>query len=176
MIDTAVILAGGKGTRIHALFPDRPKPLIPIQGKPILIHQLELLQRYGITTVIISLGHKAKKIQSYLEKHPVSGLIIHYEVEPAPLGTAGAIRQLRSPLPSSFLVLYGDVMINMDLNRLFHFHNAKPALATLVVHPNDHPHDSDLLEHDDTGMITQDRKSTRLNSSHVRTSRMPSSA
>lgn len=147
-MDTAVILAGGKGTRLSALRNDIPKPMMPLLGKPLLQYQIELLKDHGFKTVWLIVNHLYEHIENHFGDGADFGISIQYYVEPKPLGTVGGVKALEKDLDSSFLVLYGDVLMNMDLHRLIKFHESKNAEATLVVHPNDHPYDSDLLDVD----------------------------
>ena len=140
----AIILAGGKGTRLGALTQEMPKPMIEIAGKPILEHQILLCKRYGITQFIFIVNHLHASISSYFGKGEKWGITIDYYIEEMPLGTVGGIKAIESRLTETFIVLYGDVMVNMDLQRLLAFHRSNQSDATLVLHPNDHPYDSDL--------------------------------
>ncbi|MDH7504132.1 MAG: HAD-IIIA family hydrolase [Verrucomicrobiota bacterium] len=149
----AVILAGGKGTRLKERLGELPKPLISIGGRPLLGHHLALCERYGFSDVVLLLGHGAEKIQQYVNEQKQPGLQLRCIVEPRLLGTAGAVVAARERLAERFLVVYGDLMIRMDLDRLWHAHEAMRAYATLVVHPNDHPYDSDLIEVDKEGWV-----------------------
>ncbi|MBC6409634.1 MAG: HAD-IIIA family hydrolase [Ekhidna sp.] len=153
MIKQAVILAGGKGTRLDKLTGQTPKPLIPIGGKTIMEHQLELLKENGIEKVLLTVGHLKEKIKELIGDGSQYGLEVSYFVEDHPLGSAGAFPLLKDRLHEHFFVLYGDVMMAVDLNRIACFHQHKGASATLVVHPNDHPHDSDLVECDSNSLI-----------------------
>lgn len=144
----ALILAGGKGTRLAEVRNDIPKPMMPVLGKPILDYQITMLAEHGFTDVWLIVNHLYHHIQDYFGDGEAHNIRIHYYVEPKPLGTVGGVKALEEHLKEPFLVLYGDVMINMDLDRLIAFHQKKDASATLVVHPNDHPYDSDLLDVD----------------------------
>jgi len=144
----ALILAGGKGTRLSQIRSDIPKPMMPVLGKPILEYQINLLKEHEFTDVWLIVNHLYNHIEEYFGNGENFGINIHYFIEPKPLGTVGGVKALESHLKEPFLVLYGDVMMNMDLNRLIQFHHNKSASATLVVHPNDHPYDSDLLDVD----------------------------
>lgn len=150
----AVILAGGKGTRLGELTRDIPKPMIEIAGKPILLHQIELCKRYGVHTFYFIVNHLYEPIKAYFGDGTALGIQIHYYIEPQPLGTVGGVKAIASQLNETFLVLYGDVMLNMDLDQLYSFHVKKNADVTLVLHPNDHPYDSDLVEMDVESKIT----------------------
>ncbi|MBM3709090.1 MAG: HAD-IIIA family hydrolase [Actinobacteria bacterium] len=151
----AVILAGGRGTRLKALTGSIPKPMIKIGGIPVLEHQINLLKIYGIRKIIICTGYLSDKIENYFGEGKSWGVEIIYSKENTPLGSAGCIKEIEEIAGENFLVLYGDVMINMNLNYLTDFHNEKKACATLVVHPNDHPYDSDLIEIDDNSKILE---------------------
>jgi histidinol-phosphate phosphatase family protein len=144
----AVILAGGKGTRLGPLTKKLPKPMVPIGDMPLLEHQVRWLCRYGLTDIILSTGYHAESIRSYFRNGKDWGVSLSYIEEHQPLGTAGALRQLDTVLTDDFLVLYGDIMLDVNLERLLRFHRQLRGAGTLVVHPNDHPEDSDLVEID----------------------------
>lgn len=150
---TAIILAGGKGTRLSKVSKDIPKPMMPILGKPIVEYQLELLKKHGFDTIWFVVNHMHEQISSYFGDGTKWGININYYIEEHPLGTVGGVKALESELNEAFLVLYGDVMMDMDLSRLIAFHQNKKAKATLVVHPNDHPYDSDLLDVDSNDKV-----------------------
>ncbi len=144
----AVIQAGGKGTRLAGFNRNLPKPMLKIGGIPILEHQIELLKKYEITEIIIIVNYLKEKIIDYFGDGKKRGVSIIYHDEKQPLGTVGGIKDIEGLLTADFLILYGDVMINMDLSRFISFHKAKKSKCTLVLHPNDHPYDSDLVELD----------------------------
>src|SRR5439155_26142088 len=118
----ALILAGGKGTRLKERLGDLPKPLVPIGGKPLLEHQLELLRRHGFTDVLIFVHHQSGLIQSALGDGSRWNVHIRYQIEKEPLGTAGAVLAAFDLLADSLLVLYGDTMVNVDLTRMWNRH------------------------------------------------------
>ncbi len=142
----AVILAGGRGIRLGEVTREIPKPMLPIGNKPLLHHQVDLLVKYGIEDIIILVNYLKDPILQYFGDGKRFGATITYFEESMPLGTVGGIKAIEDRLTSDFLVLYGDVMINMDLSRLLRYHRAKNSQCTLVLHPNDHPYDSDLVE------------------------------
>jgi D,D-heptose 1,7-bisphosphate phosphatase len=150
----AVILAGGQGTRMRTISGDVPKSMLPIGGKPVLVHQIELLKSYGITEIIILVNHLKNSIISFFGNGEKFGVSISYYEEVVPLGTVGGLKAIEDRLKGDFILLYGDVMLDMDIHRLQKFHAAKNSECTLVVHPNDHPYDSDLVEIDNDGKIT----------------------
>lgn len=144
----AVILAGGKGTRLGNLTTSIPKPMVKVAGKPIVQYQVELCAKFGLEEIIFVVNHLGQAIEDHFGDGSKYGIRITYFHEPEPLGTVGGLVEIKDQLTSDFLVLYGDVMMEMDLERLVNFHAQKESEATLVVHPNDHPFDSDLIELD----------------------------
>ena len=137
-------MAGGKGTRIASVRSDVPKPMIQICGKPILEHQIDNLKASGLTDIILVIGYLGDKIKEYFGDGSKFGVNIEYFVEDHPLGTAGALFKMPQ-LTEDFLLLCGDVIIDMDFNRFIAFHKEHKAWASLVAHPNGHPYDSSLL-------------------------------
>jgi histidinol-phosphate phosphatase family protein len=152
----AVIIAGGMGTRIRTVTGDAvPKALLPVAGIPIIHRQFRLLKRYGFSEVLLTAGHLADTLHAgCVPEADRLGLALQIAVEPKALGTGGGLPALRNLLASeSFLVLCGDIAVDMDLERLITFHQRSNADATVVVHPNDHPHTSDLVVVDETNRV-----------------------
>ncbi len=139
-----VIMAGGKGTRIASIKNDVPKPMIEIGGKPILQWQIENLRACGLTDIILVIGHLGEVIQEYFRDGSSFGVSISYFVESTLLGTAGALFKMPQ-LTEDFLLMCGDVVLDVDFNRFIDFHFKKHAWASLMTHPNGHPYDSSLL-------------------------------
>ncbi|SDB76034.1 D,D-heptose 1,7-bisphosphate phosphatase [Bacteroides ovatus] len=137
-------MAGGRGTRIASVANDVPKPMINICGKPILEHQIDNLKACGLTDIILVIGYLGEKIKDYFGDGNRFGVCIEYFIEDHPLGTAGALFKMPQ-LTEDFLLLCGDVIIDVDFNRFIAFHKEKKAWASLVAHPNGHPYDSSLL-------------------------------
>ena len=162
----AVIMAGGKGTRIAQMVSDVPKPMIRLFGKPILQWELECLARNGIRDVTLVIGHLGQFIRDYFGDGSVFGLAIRYYEETEPLGTAGALYRIpwltgqsgqeggtasntagtADDPQQDFLLLNGDTVFDIDLSRFIAFHTERHALASLLTHPNSHPYDSALIE------------------------------
>ncbi len=159
----AVIQAGGKGTRLRELTNDKiPKPLLKINGKPMLEWQIENLIQHGIREVVIIIGHLGEKIQEYFGNGDKWKVKIEYIREERPLGSAGALYFLRNKEKRDFIFIFGDVMFDLDWNRFIDFHEGKNGLATLLVHPNSHPYDSDLVRMDaENRVIGFDYKGSR---------------
>ena len=128
--------------------------MMPVLGKPLLAYQIDLLKAHGFTTVWLIVNHMYEHIESYFSDGKDFGVDIKYYLEEKPLGTVGGVKAIEAQLKEPFLVLYGDVLMDMDLSRLVAFHQNKNADATLVVHPNDHPYDSDLLAVDKEDRVT----------------------
>jgi D,D-heptose 1,7-bisphosphate phosphatase len=130
------------------LAKDIPKPMIRLAGKPLLEYHIEWLRFNGFKEVWLIINHLGNVIEDYFGNGEHFGLYIRYFHEAYPMGTVGGIKALENELKEDFLVLYGDVMLDMDFQRLQNFHLRRGSQATLVVHPNDHPHDSDLVRMD----------------------------
>jgi histidinol-phosphate phosphatase family protein len=150
----AVILAGGKGTRLRERLNGLPKPLININGVPLLERQILLLKKYGFTDVIILVNYEANRIIDFCKSNNNWSLNILCIDDGEPAGTAGAVFKCFDKLDKEFLLMYGDTMLEVDLDRFYSYHEAdKKTEATLFVHPNDHPKDSDLISIDDENYI-----------------------
>ena len=140
-----VIMAGGRGTRISELFPDIPKPMIPVCGIPVLEREISSLKEQGFTDIILTVGYKAESIMQHFGDGSKYGVQIEYFVEKEPLGNAGALFRIKDKLTEDFLLLNADAMFNVDFNRFVKFHKAHNGLVTLFTHPNNHPYDSGLI-------------------------------
>ena len=143
----AVIQAGGKGTRMLSLTQDKiPKPMLLLNHKPMIQWQIENIAEYGITELVIIIGHLGNKVREYFGTGKKFGVRISYIEEDEPLGSAGALYYLNQMYKGyDYLLVFGDVMFQLDWNRMISFHEEKKAEATLLAHPNSHPFDSDLL-------------------------------
>ena len=142
----AVIQAGGLGTRMKEMTHDTiPKPMLKMNGKPMLLWQIEHLRCYNIKKIIIIIGHLGHIIKDYFKEGDDFGVDIDYIYENRPLGSAGSLFYLKDHPASRYLLIYGDVMFDMDIDRWLDFHKKKNSLITTVCHPNGHPYDSDLL-------------------------------
>ena len=158
-----VIMAGGKGTRISSVASDIPKPMIKIEEKPILEHELECLRNQGFTDIIITVSHLGNVIIEYFgDGSGVSpttdepfGVNIEYYYEKDPLGNAGALFRIKDKLTEDFLLLNADAMFDIDFNRFIDFHRKHGGFVTLFTHPNSHPYDSGLIIADSNGAVEQ---------------------
>ena len=154
-IDVAVIMAGGKGSRLLSITNDEiPKPMVPVDGKPLLEYQVEKLKTYGIKKIVMIVGHLGEKIVDHFKDGKDFGVEIDYIFEREPLGTAGAFYYLKDKIDAKdFMFVFGDIFFDMDFDRMEDFHFKNSALTTLLAHPNGHPYDSDLIQTDDTGRV-----------------------
>lgn len=151
-----IIMAGGRGTRIAELFPDIPKPLIPVDGMPILEREIRSLAAQGFEDIILTVGYLADKIISYFGDGSKLGVKIDYFVEKTPLGNAGALFRLQDKIGSEpFLLLNADAAFDVDFRRMVEYHKQKGSLVTLFTHPNSHPYDSGLIIADKEGRVKQ---------------------
>ncbi len=138
-------MAGGKGTRLKSVASDIPKPMMPVSGKPVLEYQIESLKKSGITDVILIVGHLGDVIKDYFGNGEKFNININYITEDKPLGTAGALFYLKEQIDDDFVLVFGDLMLDIDWNRFMDFHRSKSAHITLYGHPNSHPYDSDVI-------------------------------
>lgn len=159
----AVFMAGGRGTRISSIASDIPKPMIKIQGKPILEHEIECLRSQGFTDIIITVSYLGNVIVDYFgDGSGISastgkpfGVKIQYYFEEQPLGNAGALIKIKNKLDDDFLLLNADVLFDIDINRMLRAHQNSGALATILTHPNSHPYDSGLIVSDNDNVVLQ---------------------
>ena len=152
-----VIMAGGKGTRVASIASDIPKPMINVCGKPILEHQIDCLKKSNLTNIIIVVGHLGQSITEYFGNGSRFGCTISYYSETVPLGTAGALYKIEDLLTDpaeDFILLNGDIIFDIDFDRMIAFHRKHKAWASLAMHPNNHPYDSYLIECNNNNVIT----------------------
>ena len=150
-----VIMAGGKGTRISSVASDIPKPMIKIDGTPVLEREIQCLKEQGFENLIITVSHLGHIIMNYFGDGSDFGVHIEYFVEKQPLGNAGALFELKDKLTEDFLLLNADAIFDIDFNRIVKFHKEKGGLVTLFTHPNSHPYDSGLIIADNSGAVEQ---------------------
>ncbi len=150
-----VLMAGGKGTRISSVASDIPKPMIKIEGVPVLEREIICLRGQGFTDLILTVSHMADQIIDYFGNGQRFGVNIEYFVEEQPLGNAGALFKLKDKLVEPFLLLNADAVFDIDFNRFVAFHKAHGGLVTLFTHPNSHPYDSGVIVADETGTVQQ---------------------
>ncbi len=150
-----IIIAGGKGTRLG--LKDIPKPMVRMGDKPLLEYQIELAKKYGAEEIYILSGYLGNVTEEYFKDGSEFGIKIHHVIEPYPLGTAGCLKLIEDKLDDRFMVFYGDIVMDFDIDSFIEFdgkHNSM-GMGTAIVHPNDHPYDSDLLQVDNNNRITK---------------------
>ncbi len=149
----ALILAGGKGTRLRPLTIHTPKPVVPIVNKPFLNYQIDLLKRAKVKDLTLSLSYQPGKIEEIFGDGQDHGLHIHYAVEATPLGTGGAYKNAEQFLKETAIVFNGDVLTDMDLEKIVAFHKEKKATATLVLVPVENVSAYGVVETDTEGRV-----------------------
>ena len=152
----AILLAGGKGTRLRPFTIHTPKPIVPIFNRPFLHYQIDLLKQVPeIDEVILSLNYQPRRIEEIFGDGSDVGIKIRYVVEPAPLGTAGAVRYAGDNLSESVVVFNGDVLTQIDLGAVIRLHRERQAKATIVLTPVENPSAYGLVETDPSGNVTR---------------------
>jgi mannose-1-phosphate guanylyltransferase len=148
----AVLMAGGKGSRIRPLTLSRPKPMIPVANRPMIEYVVEKIKKSGCNELVVTLSYLKSQIKALLQKD-YPDMNIKYSVEDNPLGTAGGVKKAGKYLDDTFFVLSGDVLVDVDLNELLHFHKKNKALATMVLTPVDNPSHFGIAVLDDENQI-----------------------
>lgn len=149
----AVILAGGRGTRLYPLTSRTPKPMVNLFNKPVLEHTIDLLKRHDICDIVITLAYKAEYIINYFGGGSKWGVNIQYSLEDTPKGTAGGLRRLKPLLNDTFLVISGDAVTDFDLRSALEFHKDRSAIATMLLYEVDNPSHFGIVESDNDGKI-----------------------
>ncbi len=134
-IKKAVILAGGRGTRMRPFTYEMPKPMIPLQGKPLVQHIIELLRKYDIRDITLSIGYMGDKIIQYFGNGANFGVDISYVSEDEELGTAGCLNLMKESLDETFVMFNGDILANIKMRDFISFHRDNNALATIALTP-----------------------------------------
>jgi mannose-1-phosphate guanylyltransferase/phosphomannomutase len=151
----AVVMAGGEGSRLRPLTIGRPKPMVPMVSKPVMGHILDLLQRQGITEVVVTLHFMPETIQSYFGDGGGLGIKIHYAIEETPLGTAGSVKNAQEYLDEPFIIISGDAVTDINLQQVIAFHQEKGAEATLTLYRVPNPLEYGVIITAPDGKITQ---------------------
>lgn len=151
----AVIMAGGKGTRLRPLTCHLPKPMVPLIGKPCMAYTIDLLKKHGIYDIAITMQYKPEMIRDYFGDGRTFGVNMHYFQETTPLGTAGSVKNAQPFLDDTFIVISGDALTDVDLRQALNFHKQKGAKATLVLTRVSHPLEYGVVMTDDEGRIVK---------------------
>jgi mannose-1-phosphate guanylyltransferase len=149
----AVILVGGKATRLLPLTCNTPKAMVPVLNKPFLEYVIRHLSRHGIKEIVLAQGHLAQSIEDYLGDGTQFGVSLHYSFEDAPLGTAGAVKNAERYLNDTFVVLNGDVFTDLDITAMIDLHRQKKAKLTIALTPVDDPTSYGLIETSADGKV-----------------------
>lgn len=149
----ALILAGGKGTRLRPLTVYTPKPIVPLVNKPFLVYQLESLARAGITDIVLSLGYQPDKIEDVLGNGSDFGVSLRFVAEPHPMGTGGAYKFVADAIRETTIVLNGDILTDADIAKIVEFHKENQSEATIALAPVDNPSAYGLVETADDGSV-----------------------
>jgi mannose-1-phosphate guanylyltransferase/phosphomannomutase len=152
----AIILCAGYGTRLGDLTKDTPKPMLPVNGKPLLEYIIGNCKKHNFTDIAINLHYKGDVIRSYFGDGSLYGVKITYYDEPELLGTAGSVKAMQSFIDKEepFLVHYGDIITDLNFSAMLQFHQSKPdAIATLLVHTR--KHSNSIIVTDKNNRITQ---------------------
>ena len=137
MIEKAIILAGGLGTRLRPLTDETPKPLLPLKGKPIVQHIIENLQKHGVQNIILSIGYHAEKIQNYFQDGSSLGVHISYSIETEPLGTGGAIKKAAAGITTPFFLIWGDNLMDINFTKMYEENKKEPSTIRMALTPRD---------------------------------------
>src|SRR5579871_1098906 len=151
----AVVMAGGEGSRLRPLTVTRPKPMVPIVGRPVMEHILNLLKAHGITDVVVTVQYMASAIEDYFGDGSQFGMHISYSREEVPLGTAGSVKNAEALLDEPFLVISGDALTDFNLSDIIKFHQNRKSLATLTLAHVANPLEYGVIITDDAGHIRQ---------------------
>ncbi|HOK52966.1 MAG TPA: NDP-sugar synthase [Armatimonadota bacterium] len=150
-----MILAGGRGTRLHPLTMSTPKPLLPLFSKPVMEHTIELLCRHGIREIIVALSSQAHEIAEHFGDGSKWGVNIRYSLEDEPRGTAGAVKMIQPYIDGRFLVVSGDAITDFDLTMAVDYHKRKSAIATMLLHQVEDPADYGIVQQESDGRISR---------------------
>lgn len=154
----ALILAGGKGTRLRPLTVYTPKPIVPVLNRPFLLYQIEILRRAGIKEIILSLNYQPHKIEHLLGDGADFGVHLRYVTEPSPMGTAGAYKYAAEEIRDTTVVFNGDVLTDLDISEVVKNHQLRQAVASIVLTPVENPAAYGLVETDPENKVLRFRE------------------
>ncbi|HEU5440379.1 MAG TPA: mannose-1-phosphate guanyltransferase [Ktedonobacterales bacterium] len=151
----AVVMAGGEGSRLRPLTVTRPKPMVPIVGRPVMEHILNLLKSHGISDVVVTVQYMASAIEDYFGDGSQLGMRVSYSREEVPLGTAGSVKNAEDLLDEPFLVISGDALTDYNLSNIIKYHREKRSLATITLAHVANPLEYGVIITDDRGHVNQ---------------------
>src|SRR5919109_59574 len=149
----AVVMAGGEGTRLRPLTSNQPKPMVPMVNRPLMEHIVLLLKKHGMTDIIVTVQFLASLVRTYFGDGEDLDVSLAYATEESPLGTAGSVKNAEGALDEPFLVISGDALTDIDLEKVTAFHREKGALVTVVLSRQPNPLDYGIVIADDQGRI-----------------------
>ena len=149
----AIILAGGKGTRLRPLTQELPKPMIPVLNKPLMEYSIELLKKHNITDIGVTLMFLPQYVKNYFKNGEEQGVKLTYFTEDIPLGTAGSVKLAEKELNDTFIVLSGDALTNIDINKILKYHNSINADVTIVLSKQENPLEYGVVLTDTSGKV-----------------------
>ena len=149
----ALILAGGKGTRLRPLTVYTPKPIVPVLNRPFLLYQIEILRRAGIKDITLSLNYQPDKIEHQLGYDLEEDVNLRYITEPSPMGTGGAYKFAAGQIRETIVVFNGDILTDANISEIVEFHKRKKAAATIVLTPVENPSAYGLVETDEENRV-----------------------
>ena len=154
----ALILAGGKGTRLRPLTVYTPKPIVPFLNQPFLLYQINILRRAGVTDITLSLSYQPDKIEQILGDGSEFDVNLNFVTEPAPMGTGGAFKYAADGFRETTVVFNGDILTDVDISKVVEFHREKKAEATIVLTPVENPSAYGLVETESDGKVLRFRE------------------
>ncbi|MCX6815418.1 MAG: sugar phosphate nucleotidyltransferase [Candidatus Aenigmarchaeota archaeon] len=166
-LDTAIIMAGGDGARLRPITYEIPKPLIPVKGRPVLEHQLNMLKNYDIRNVTLAVGENYEKIKEYFGNGNKFGINIEYLVEQRSMGNVGALSLIKNKIKNTFIVLNVDALINPDISEMYTFHKKEGRLATVLLAQVDDPSDYGVAKMRGSQIIDFEDRPSRTESNLV---------
>lgn len=150
-----ILLAGGMGARLRPLTENRPKPLVPILGRPCIDYALELLRKVGIRDVLLTISYRPQHLMRYLMGGTEKDMKLFYSIEDEPLGTAGAVKRVAQLVNDTFVIASGDLLVDADLKDIIDFHKKKGALATIGLTEVPNPQEYGIAALNRVGRITR---------------------
>lgn len=151
----ALILAGGKGTRLRPLTVYTPKPIVPLANRAFLLYQLDILRKAGVSDVTLSLSYQPNKIEDLLDNGSEFGVKLRYVTEPSPLGTAGAFGFASAGIDDTSIVFNGDILTDIDLAKMMEYHRSSGSDATIALAKVEDPSRYGLVKTSEDGKVEQ---------------------
>src|SRR5207249_11722533 len=149
----AVIMAGGAGSRLRPLTSNQPKPMVSLANRPLMEHIVLLCKRHGFTDIVVTVQFLASLVRNYFGTGDDLGVSMTYATEETPLGTAGSVKNAQDALDDTFLVISGDALTDIDLEKVVAFHQEREAMVTVVLSRQSNPLEYGIVVTDDEGRV-----------------------